>query len=141
MAGRIPPREDRRVIAIQMLPKAYTEIQRLKGEATWSKFIIECVIAKVGNNDILTAELASLPEPKQPKPKAEKKVKKAKVTGEEPTEVELKTIEEEQPNKPESEPKPEPTEPKIEPTKPEVKVAAKSKKATFGKPGKVAAQK
>jgi len=30
---------ERRVIAIQMLPKAYDEIQRLKGEETWTRFI------------------------------------------------------------------------------------------------------
>jgi hypothetical protein len=77
---RTPPREDRRVIAIQMLPKAYDEIQRLKGEETWTKFIIECVQAKVGDNSILQDELANLPKPKVPKPpnpKAEKKGKKA----------------------------------------------------------------
>jgi len=100
MAGRQPPREDRRVIAIQMLPAAYTEIQRLKGDETWTKFIIECVIAKAGDNSILKDELASLPEPKEPKPKAEKKAKgkkaaKTKVTGEEqePSEAELRQIE------------------------------------------------
>jgi len=69
---RTPPREDRRVIAIQMLPKAYDEIQRLKDKETWTKFIIECVLAKVGGNIILQDELANLP-----KPKAEKKGKKA----------------------------------------------------------------
>jgi hypothetical protein len=74
---RTPPREDRRVIAIQMLPKAYDEIQRLKGEETWTKFIIECALAKVGDNSILQDELSNLPKPKEPKPKAEKKGKKA----------------------------------------------------------------
>jgi len=77
---RTSSREDRRVIAIQMLPKAYDEIQRLKGEETWTKFIIECVLAKVGDNITLRDELANLPkpkEPKPPKPKAEKKRKKA----------------------------------------------------------------
>lgn len=69
---RNPPREDRRVIAIQMLPGAYTEIQRLKGEETWTKFIIECVIAKVGDNNILKDELASLTkEPKKAAVEAE----------------------------------------------------------------------
>ena len=65
---------ERRIIAIQMLPKAYDEIQRLKGEETWTKFIIECVLAKVGDNSILQDELASLEE----KPKAEKPAKKGK---------------------------------------------------------------
>jgi len=96
---------ERRIIAIQMLPKAYDEIQRLKGEETWTRFIIQCVLAKVGDNSILQDELKSLvKEPKEPKPKAEKpkKVKKAKaekkaktkVIGkeQEPTEVELKAI-------------------------------------------------
>jgi len=58
--------EERRIIAISMLPKAYDEIQRLKAEETWTKFIIECVLAKVGDNSILQDELASLvKEPKK----------------------------------------------------------------------------
>ncbi len=61
---------ERRIIAIQMLPKAYDEIQRLKGEETWTRFIIQCVLAKVGDNSILQDELASLTkEPKVEKPK------------------------------------------------------------------------
>ena len=95
---------DKRVIAIQMLPKAYSEIQRLKGDETWTKFIIECVIAKAGNNSILQDELAGLiaeaearkVKIEKPKAKKGKKVAKTKVTGEEqePTEAELKAIEE-----------------------------------------------
>jgi len=97
---------ERRTIAIQMLPKAYDEIQRLKGEETWTRFIIRCVLAKVGDNSTLKDELASLPEPKEPKPKAEKKAKVKKATKvkkavfgvpgkeEEPSETELKAIEE-----------------------------------------------
>jgi len=97
---------EKRIIAIQMLPKAYDEIQRLKGEETWTRFIIQCILAKVGDNSILQDELASLvKEPKAEKPKVEKpkKVKAtrkgkakvqepaAEVTGErEPTENELK---------------------------------------------------
>ncbi len=69
----------RRIIAIQMLPKAYDEIQKLKAEETWTRFIIQCVLAKVGDNSILQDELASLvKEPKEQKPKAEKKAKKVK---------------------------------------------------------------
>lgn len=97
---------DKRVIAIQMLPKAYAEIQRLKGQETWTKFILECVMAKVGDNTILQDELAGLiaeveaRKVKEEKPKAEKKAKakkgekavKAGVT-EEPTKAELKAIE------------------------------------------------
>jgi hypothetical protein len=74
------PPPDKRVIAIQVTPKAYDEIQRLKGELTWARFTIECVLARVGDNSILQDELANLPkpkEPKPPKPKAEKKGKKA----------------------------------------------------------------
>ena len=70
---------ERRIIAIQMLPNAYDEIQRLKGEETWTRFIIQCVLAKVGDNSILQDELASLTkEPRAEKPKA-KKEKQAKV--------------------------------------------------------------
>ena len=58
---------ERRIIAIQMLPKAYDEIQKLKGEETWTRFIIQCVLAKVGDNSILQDELASLV--KEPKTK------------------------------------------------------------------------
>lgn len=66
---------ERRIIAIQMLPKAYDEIQRLKGEETWTRFIIQCVLAKVGDNSILQDELAGLTK----EAKAEKtKSKKAK---------------------------------------------------------------
>jgi len=76
----------KRIIAIQMLPKAYDEIQRLKGEETWTRFIIQCVLAKVGDNSILQDELASLEEkPKAKKPKAPAKVKKDKAKVEEPT--------------------------------------------------------
>jgi len=101
---------ERRVIAIQMLPKAYDEIQRLKGEEIWTRFIIQCVLAKVGDNSILQDELASLTkEPKAEKPKAKKgkKVVEAEVPGEstediatevsEPTEAELKAIKEGRP--------------------------------------------
>ena len=92
-----------------MLPKAYDEIQRLKGEEIWTRFIIQCVLAKVGDNSILQDELASLvKEPKAEKPRVEKpkKVKAtrkgkakvqepaAEVTGErEPTEAEAPTAE------------------------------------------------
>ena len=70
---------ERRIIAIQMLPKAYDEIQRLKGEETWTRFIIQCVLAKVGDNSILQDEFKSLAkEPKAEKTKT-KKVKKTKV--------------------------------------------------------------
>lgn len=65
---------ERRIIAIQMLPKAYDEIQRLKGEETWTRFIIQCVLAKVGDNSILQDELASLVK----EPRAEKPAKKGK---------------------------------------------------------------
>ena len=68
---------ERRIIAIQMLPKAYDEIQRLKGEETWTRFIIQCVLAKVGDNSILQDELASL-IPKVVKTKSKRaKVKEA----------------------------------------------------------------
>ena len=84
-----------------MLPKAYSEIQRLKGDETWTKFIIECVIAKAGNNSILQDELAGLiaeaearkVKIEKPKAKKPKKAVKAEVT-KEPTEAELKAIEE-----------------------------------------------
>ena len=63
---------ERRIIAIQMLPKAYDEIQRLKGEETWTRFIVQCVLAKVGDNSILQDELASLTkEPKKAAVEAE----------------------------------------------------------------------
>ncbi|MBA7596788.1 hypothetical protein ES703_03777 [subsurface metagenome] len=96
---------DKRVIAIQMLPKAYNEIQRLKGEQTWTRFIIECVLAKVGDNTILQEELAGLiaeaearkVKVEKPKAKKGKKAAKTKATGEEPTETELEAIEAEQP--------------------------------------------
>jgi len=91
---RTPPREDRRVIAISMLPKAYTEIQRLRGQETWTKYIILCVLAKEGDNPILFDELKSLLKVEKPEPKAKKPKKAAKSTGEqEPTGAELKAIE------------------------------------------------
>lgn len=78
---------ERRIIAIQMLPKAYDEIQRLKGEETWTRFIIRCVLVKVGDNGILQDELASLTkEPRAEKPKA-KKTSKAKRKAEKPIET------------------------------------------------------
>lgn len=87
---------DKRIIAIQMLPKAYDEIQRLKGEETWTRFIIECVRAKVGNNTILQDELATLLQEaearkvKTEKPKAEKPKKAAKSEKVEKAEAETK---------------------------------------------------
>ncbi|MCL0077211.1 hypothetical protein M1O12_04245 [Dehalococcoidia bacterium] len=76
---RTPPREDRRIIAIQMLPRACDEIQRLKGGETWTRFIIQCILAKVGDNSILQDELASLAkEPKAEKPKKVKATRKGK---------------------------------------------------------------
>jgi len=107
---------DRRIIAIAVAPKAYDEIQKLKGKETWTSFVINAVVKLVGGNEILEAELDALPKkaepkPKVEKPKAEKKAKKGKkaesvevvfeelpVMETEPTETELEAIEEGLPN-------------------------------------------
>ena len=81
---------ERRIIAIQMLPKAYDEIQRLKGDETWIRFIIQCVLAKVGDNAILHDELDSLTK----EPKAEKPAKKGKTEVEAAVETEVPSAEE-----------------------------------------------
>ncbi|GAH64060.1 unnamed protein product [marine sediment metagenome] len=100
---------DRRIIAIAVSPKAYDEIQKLKGDRTWTDYVIELALLENPQNQVLTDELANLPkkEVKEQKPKAEKKakkVKKAEASGEdkvamvileehEPTKEELKAIE------------------------------------------------
>jgi len=104
--GKEVNRMERRIIAMAVKPRAYDEIQSLKGEETWTRFIIQCVLAKVGDNSILQDELADLTkEPKAEKPKKVKATRKGKakvqessaeVTEEpagEPTEDELKVIE------------------------------------------------
>ena len=110
---------DRRIIAIAVSPKAYDEIQKLKGVRTWTGYVIELALLENPQNQVLTDELANLPkkEVKEQKPKAEKKakkVKKAEASGEdkvamvileehEPTEAELKAIETEVPSAEEAE--------------------------------------
>lgn len=74
---------DRRIIAIAVSPGAYDEIQKLKGDATWTDFTLRAVDALVGGNIVLTDELDNLRKKaekkvKEPKPKAEKKGKKGK---------------------------------------------------------------
>jgi len=72
---------DKRIIAIAVTPRAYDEIQRLKGNRTWTQYVLESMVILHPKNDILTDEYeASKKEPKQQKPKAEKpkKEKKAK---------------------------------------------------------------
>lgn len=95
---------DRRIIAIAVTPKAYDEIQKLKGDRTWTGYVIELALLENPQNQVLADELANLPkkEVKEQKPKAEKKAKKEKkakvekaveVTGErEPTNAELQAI-------------------------------------------------
>ena len=84
---------DRRIIAIAVTPKAYDEIQRLKGNRTWTQYVLEGMVILHPKNQILEDEYkASQKEPKTPKPKAEKKKKAAEVTGErEPTEAAVET--------------------------------------------------
>jgi len=70
----------RRIIAIAVTPKAYDEIQKLKGDRTWTGYVIELALLENPQNQVLTDELANLlkKEVKEQKPKAEKKAKKEK---------------------------------------------------------------
>lgn len=65
---------DRRIIAISVSPKAYDEIQKLKGKRTWTRWALEMALLENPDNDALKAELASLSkhEPKAEKPKSVK---------------------------------------------------------------------
>ena len=67
---------DRRIIAIAVTPKAYDEIQKLKGNRTWTQYVLEGMVILHPKNPILEDEYQALQ--KEPKPKAEKKAKKEK---------------------------------------------------------------
>jgi len=86
---------DRRIIAIAVTPKAYDEIQKLKGDRTWTGYVIELALLENPQNQVLTDELANLPkkEVKEQKPKAEKKAKKEK-KGKATVETEVPSAEE-----------------------------------------------
>lgn len=77
---------DRRIIAIAVTPKAYDEVIKLKGDQTWTHFVLDAIERHVGGNEVLKAELEALPKKAEPKPKPEKKAKVKKVKAE-PTDV------------------------------------------------------
>ena len=87
---------DRRIIAIAVSPKAYDEIQKLKGGRTWTGYVIELALLENPQNQVLTDELANLPkkEVKEQKPKAKKEKKgKAAVETEVPSAEEAERVE------------------------------------------------
>jgi len=62
----------KRIIAIAVSPKAYDEILTLKGERTWTKWLLELMLLEKPGHEVLYAELSDLVKPKTEKPKAEK---------------------------------------------------------------------
>ena len=73
----------KRIIAIAVSPKAYDEILKLKGERTWTKWLLELMLLEKPGHEVLYTELSDLTklkaEPKPKKAKAEKaKVERAK---------------------------------------------------------------
>ena len=78
---------DKRIIAIQVSPRAYDEIQMLRGERTWTKYLLELMTLENPQNEVLTAELLELGKPKTERPKAEEKPAKIKGIKAETTEL------------------------------------------------------
>lgn len=85
---------DRRIIAIAVTPTAYDEILKLKGDETWTSFVIRSVMQNIpGGNTILEAEHAALPKKAEPKPKPEKKAKVEKPKAEKKAKVKKAKVE------------------------------------------------
>ena len=86
---------DKRIIAIAVSPRAYDEILKLKGERTWTKWLLELMSIENPTNEVLTDELLELVKPKTEKPKTQPKPKKekAKVAVEAEAEVIAKAVE------------------------------------------------
>jgi len=68
---------ERRIIAISVSPPAYDEIQKLKGERTWTRWALEMALIEHPDNEVIKAELENQPK-KEPKPEKPKKAKKSK---------------------------------------------------------------
>jgi len=69
----------KRIIAIAVSPKAYDEILTLKGERTWTRWLVELMLEEIPTNEILQSEFSELTKTKEEKPKAEPKAEKPKV--------------------------------------------------------------
>lgn len=66
----------KRIIAIAVSPKAYDEISNLKGDRTWTKWLLFLMLLENPTNEVLNNELLGFTKLKL---EAEPKPKKAKV--------------------------------------------------------------
>ena len=101
----------KRIIAIAVSPRAYGEILTLKGDRTWTKWLLELMLHESPINKVLNEELACVDalkfaKPKAEKPKVEPKAEKPKV------------------EKPKAEPKAEKPKAEPKPKKPKAKAVA-----------------
>ena len=71
---------EKRIIAIAVSPTAYDEIRRLKGQRTWSGYVLGLTLLENPENKILNDELANLTKhkPNGKKAKASKSEPKTK---------------------------------------------------------------
>ena len=68
----------KRIIAVAVSPKAYDEILTLKGDRTWTRWLVELMLLQNPTNEILQGEFSELTKTKEEKPKAEPKAEKPK---------------------------------------------------------------
>ena len=68
----------KRIIAIAVSPRAYGEILTLKGDRTWTKWLLYLTLLENPTNETLTDELLELVKAKTEKPKSEAVVEAAK---------------------------------------------------------------
>jgi len=84
---------DKRIIAIAVSPKAYDEILKLKGDRTWTEWLLELMLLENATNEVLQSELTKPKAIEVPTPisieKAEPKPKKAKAEAKAETKSEV----------------------------------------------------
>ena len=70
--AKAEPSPERRIIAISVSHNAYDEIQKLKGDWTWTRGALEIALMEHYSDEVIEAEIENLPKKE---PKAERKAK------------------------------------------------------------------
>jgi len=60
--------ENRRIITIAVSPKAYDEIAKLKGDRTWTGWLLQLMQQEYPDNKVIQDEIANLPKKVEKKP-------------------------------------------------------------------------
>lgn len=81
---------EKRIIAISVSLKAFDEVQRLRGERTWTGWLLQLIAKEHPDNQVIKDEIANLPKKKAKaeKPRKEKKAKSSKKAKAEKTDKE-----------------------------------------------------